>query len=264
MPSDLKRYINGTDIPISASEIARLREHDMLNDNNVNRILRDLFVHFDTLDALSAASDVFVLNSTFLDVLTARGTALRDARGQRVDRFSMIIPRAQEIALTWNLNILRKRYICIVTRMAGAQWMLYSVVTPFAPSECKDPLLLVLDSCNHTLRGTQAFHSANLRALCAFFGEYARERGASAGITFDGWHRGHKLVRVPAETPGSLFSGMHVCLYVSRFCAAGEVARAEMIRRAIDDEADAAENTLFPDITPEIVDKAYDEIARAQ
>ena len=81
MPSDLKRYINGTDIPISASEIARLREHDMLNDNNVNRILRDLFVHFDTLDALSAASDVFVLNSTFLDVLTARGTALRDARG---------------------------------------------------------------------------------------------------------------------------------------------------------------------------------------
>jgi hypothetical protein len=36
-----------------------------------------------------------------------------------------------------------------------------------------------------------------------------------------------------------------------------------MIRRAIDDEADAAENTLFPDITPDIVDKAYDEIASA-
>jgi hypothetical protein len=262
MPSDLKRYINGADIPISASEIARLREHDMLTDNNVNRILRDLFVHFDRLNALSAASDVFVLNSTFLDTLTTGGTALRDARGQRVDRFSMIIPRAQEIASTWNLNILRKRYICIVVCLARAQWMLYIVVTPFASAECKDPLFLVLDSCNHTLRGTQTFHSANLRTLCAFFGEYARERGADAGIKFDGWHRGYKMARVPAETPGSLYSGMHTCLYVSRFCSAGEAARAEMIRRAIDDEADAAENTLFHDITPELVDKAYDEIAR--
>ena len=254
--TDLKKYINGHDIPVGPAERSRLVDREMLNDNNVNRILRDLFVY---IDALPSVSDLFVLDSRFMHTLTDGGVALRDVTGQRVYRFTTVHERAIEIARGWNLNILRKRYVCVVVNMNNAHWMLYIVLTPFAPSSCRDPLFLVLDSCNHTLQGSQDFHKANLKCLCAFFTEYARARGASAGIAFDGWHRGYKLARVPTER-AHYASGMHVCMYVSRFCAAGAAGRADMIRRTIDDTADAAENTLFSDVTPEIVEKAYVEI----